>query len=160
MERRIGNGHSALRRGRVSVSGAVYLVTTVVRDRAPAFADREAAKAVCRLHGVPRVFLDATVLAWVLMPDHWHGVIELGADAPLSRVIQNFKSLSARHVQRVLGAAGPFWQSAFHDRALRDEAEWIAATCYVRENPVRAGLCRVAADYPYAGDVSRKSGWS
>ncbi|MBL0029955.1 MAG: hypothetical protein IPO95_13120 [Rhodanobacteraceae bacterium] len=42
-------GHSALRRGRVSVPGEVYLVTAVVRGRAPVFADVGHARVVANL---------------------------------------------------------------------------------------------------------------
>ena len=150
MEQLTGNGHSALRRGRMSVPGAVYLVTTVVRSRAPLFCDAALANAVCDLHSLPRTFLDATVMAWVLMPDHWHGVLQLNQYS-LSRVIQTFKSLSARQVQAMRSTSGPVWQHTFHDRAIRNEREFLLALRYVHDNPVRAALCAMAEDYPYMG---------
>jgi putative transposase len=50
-------------------------------------------------------------------------------------------------VSRSLGQA--IWQSSFHDRALRSEAELKPAARYVIANPVRAGLVASVRDYPF-----------
>ena len=150
MGRSLDKGHSALRRGRVSDAGGVYLVTTVVRHRESVFADASAALAVCALHDAPRTFLDATALGWVLMPDHWHGVIALGPRYPLSSVIKHFKTRVCRELRLTQDFYGPLWQAAFHDRRLRDGPAVAAAIRYVLDNPVRIGLCAHASSFPYA----------
>ncbi|MBK6434394.1 MAG: transposase [Rhodanobacteraceae bacterium] len=125
-------------------------MTTVVRHRESVFADASAALAVCALHDAPRTFLDATALGWVLMPDHWHGVIALGPRYPLSSVIKHFKTRVCRELRLTQDFYGPLWQAAFHDRRLRDGPAVAAAIRYVLDNPVRIGLCAHATAFPYA----------
>ena len=67
-----------LRIGRFSKPGGVYLVTFTTFDRLPFFADFGDARTASRTLAAPSSWPHARLLAWVLMPDHWHGLIELG----------------------------------------------------------------------------------
>ncbi|WP_343124091.1 transposase [Luteibacter sp. UNC138MFCol5.1] len=136
-------GTAVLRRGRSSIPGHAYLLTTATRDRTPLFQDTEVARAVSRVVHDPTTWSDATLLAWVLMPDHWHGLLELGCTS-LPECMSRFKACSARATGR-----GSIWQSGYHDSAVRSGASLIEAARYIVANPVRAGLVRRALDYPY-----------
>ncbi|MBI2398415.1 MAG: transposase [Xanthomonadales bacterium] len=142
-------GYATLRRGRCSVPGWCYLVTTVTVDRTPWFACADAAMAVTALQADAALLADARLLSWVLMPDHWHGVLQLGSTTSLSRVVNRFKTCTAMRANALLQRKGPLWFQGFHDRALRNELELDRAREYIRMNPVRAGLCERAEDYPY-----------
>ncbi len=51
---------------------------------------------------------------------------------------------------RTAGFARQLWQRRFYDRCLSRHGESVeAATIYVTENPVRAGLVDRAEDWPY-----------
>jgi REP element-mobilizing transposase RayT len=89
---------------------------------------------------------DANVMAWVLMPDHAHWLIQAGADRPLSATVQRLKSLTARAVN---APGTKIWQAGFHERRLRGEREWRPAARYLVMNPVRAGLCASVWDYSF-----------
>ena len=143
------SGQNALRRGRTSVPGQSYLVTTVVAARVPVFADCLLAGVVSQLHDSSQAFLDATGYCWVLMPDHWHAILQLGPERTLSEVVQRFKSLSASRVNQTSGTQGRLWQAGFHDHALRNERARAEACQYVIGNPVRAGLCCDPSAYPF-----------
>ncbi|MBK7146177.1 MAG: transposase [Xanthomonadales bacterium] len=153
-------GHAALRRGRSSMSGWCYLVTTVTADREPWFSGTQVAAAVAARHGDDALFRDAVLLAWVLMPDHWHGIVRLGDHISLSALMNRFKTSTAISANRVLRREGRLWARGFHDRALRHDGEVEAAMGYVLRNPVRAGLCRCVGTYPWMGcylnDESRR----
>lgn len=146
-------GQRALRKGRVSVSGQVYLVTTVVRDRAPIFREFHLARVAVR--GLRQAAHDeqAQWLAWVLMPDHFHGLPALTGGTSLSTVMGRTKGLMAREVNRQRGISEPLWQPGFHDHALRRDEDLVAAARYVIANPVRAGLVRRVGDYPHWDSV-------
>jgi putative transposase len=140
-------GYVALRRGRVSSPGHVYLVTSVVLGRQLLFADWTAASAACRIWNQE---VDGShFLAWVLMPDHFHGVLQLGEDASLSDVMQRYKGRIAATVNRLLGRSGPLWQDGFHDHALRREEDLRQIAWYIVANPLRAGLTNRLGDHPY-----------
>ena len=141
-------GHAALRRGRVAQPGQIYLVTFTTHGRQPLFADPSLAMVAAPLLADARRWRTSAVLAWVLMPDHWHGLVELGAGDTLARVVRDLKV----HTARVVRAARPatrVWARGYHDHAVRTDEVLRDVARYVVMNPVRAGLVRRAGDYPY-----------
>ena len=87
-------------------------------------------------------------MAWVLMPDHWHGLVEVGHES-LSKTVQRLKVNVARRVNAAERRRGPLWAPAFHDHALRSDEALLDAARYILRNPLRAGLARRVGDYPY-----------
>jgi REP element-mobilizing transposase RayT len=142
-------GHRALRLGRYSEPGRVYLLTTVTHERTRWFNDFKLACLVSRLHLDPSTFGGARCLAWVLMPDHWHGLIELGEGHDLGRVMQRFKSRSSFKVTQSSGCPGPVWARGYHDHAMRADADIRRAAPYLVANPLRAGLVDRVGAYPF-----------
>ncbi len=142
-------GHTALRKGRVSIEGQIYLFTTTTLERQLFFADFKAAQAAAQAFEDKAVLADAKLLAWVLMPDHFHGLLQLGEEISLQNMVNRLKSASARRVNRALGREGPLWAKAYHDHALRREEDLLGTARYIVANPVRAGLVRHVGDYPF-----------
>lgn len=142
-------GTSALRIGRRSLPGQAYFITFTTHARRPLFLDWAWAIAASRSLSHADTWGDARLLAWVLMPDHWHGIVMLGDRSELSKVVGQAKGRSARAVHRAAGGAGPLWARAFHDRAIRNEAGLRPAARYLVANPLRAGLVDRLGDYPW-----------
>ncbi|MFT4247274.1 MAG: transposase [Pseudomonas sp.] len=142
-------GHCALRRGRFSEAGRIYLLTTVTEARVALFADWRCARAAAACLASPGTWADARLLCWVLMPDHWHGLLALGTDLPLPEAMKRAKGRAAREVNRARGRGGTVWMEGFHDRAVRREEDLRAIARYVVSNPLRAGLVRDIGQYPY-----------
>jgi len=90
------------------------------------------------------------LLAWVVMPNHVHTLIEPLAGSSLSRIMHAWKSFTAKEANNVLGLSGRFWQPEYYDRAIRDERHWRSAVEYIHENPVRAGLVGRCEEWPYS----------
>ncbi|MCK7595639.1 transposase [Lysobacter sp. CAU 1642] len=126
----------------------MYLLTTCCAGGWKRFAEHPAAHEAARTLAQPCAWGDAGLLAWVLMPDHLHLLIQL-EEQPLGRVMQQGKSRIAVAVQRIEQAPPPFWQPAFHDRALRSEEDIRRAARYLVANPLRAGLVDEIGAYPY-----------
>ena len=145
-------GHRALRKGRLSLAQHVYFTTTVVHGRKRLFTEFDVACAACRILGSRAPWRDARPLAWVLMPDHLHCLLQLG-DAPLPVVMQSVHSLTARASNRERGSSGRFWQGIFHDRALRVDDDLLETARYLVANPLRAGLVERVGDYPFWDSV-------
>ncbi|MNZ94703.1 Transposase IS200 like protein [compost metagenome] len=137
-----------LRRGRHSRSGQIYLLTTVTYLREPLFVEWSDAQAVAReLHQLGQQS-SVILLAWVLMPDHLHCLIELD-DMSLDDYMQQLKSRTAIALNRAMGRTGKVWQSGYHDHALRRDEDLKAAARYLVANPLRAGLVKSVRDYPF-----------
>ena len=142
-------GIRALRRGRRSEAGRCYLVTFATRGREPVFANADVAMVAARALAQQRLWRASMLRCWVLMPDHWHGLVELSACEGLSTLIGRVKAVSARAVGLAANRRIDLWSAGFHDRAVRREEDLIVIARYIVRNPVRAGLCERVGDYPY-----------
>jgi REP element-mobilizing transposase RayT len=129
------------------------LLTTVTHRRAPIFLDAQLASALAAICCDVGFWRQHRLLCWVLMPDHWHGVIELGSHEGLSQAMQRFKGVSAFEVNRLRRSGASVWAAGFHDHALRFEEDLIGVARYVVANPTRAGLATRQEEYPYWGAV-------
>jgi REP element-mobilizing transposase RayT len=145
-------GYRALRRHRSSIPGQAYLLTTVCRDRHCLFADPDVATVVARTMSAAPLWSDARLLAWVLMPDHWHGLVQLGPQRPLSALMQRAKADASRDCALAFGLP-PLWQAGFHERMVRSDVDLAVLARYVVANPIRAGLAERLEDYSYWGCV-------
>ena len=134
---------SALRRGRYSEAGRVYLVTAVTRERTPVFRDFSAARALVQALRLEQAEKRARTLAYVVMPDHLHWLLQLSEGSTLSAVVGGVKSVTAHRLGMRI------WQPGFHDRAVRREQDLRSAARYLVGNPLRAGLVKKAVDYPH-----------
>jgi REP element-mobilizing transposase RayT len=141
-------GYQALRRGRASLPGQPYLLTTVCAARRRWFEHDDIARTVAGSLANAEIWSDATLLSWVLMPDHWHALVVLGNRRTLSATMQHAKGASSRDAARSFGVC-PLWQPGFHDRALRDDVDLRVAARYVVANPLRAGLVSDIRKYRY-----------
>jgi len=131
-----------LRAGRWSGDGQIYLVTAVTKHRRPVFQDFVAAREVIRVMRDDAARDSHRTLAFVVMPDHLHWLLELRQET-LPRLVGRVKSISARRI------GGRIWQDGFHDRALRKEEDLRAMARYVAANPLRARLAERIGDYPH-----------
>lgn len=145
----MGNGYRALRKGRVSNAGQVYFLTFTTAGRRPLFVSWSLAADAARAMTQSSAWRDSTLLAWVLMPDHWHGLVRLGDGARLKDCMQRLKGASARYLRARHARLGKVWARGFHDHALRREEDMLAVARYLVLNPVRAGLVRSVGSYPF-----------
>ena len=116
--------------------------------RRPVFDDTDAARAVARVHRASGPWSASRCLAWVLLPDRWQLLLELAPGDAVERIVQRFKSASARVVDPRLRINGWLWERGFDAQLLADGGERQAARQLVLE-PVRSGLAACIGEYPY-----------
>jgi REP element-mobilizing transposase RayT len=136
-----------LRSGLYSESGQIYLLTAVVLNREPLFRNFKNGRLVVDALRTAEREEFATTLAWVVMPDHFHWLIEL-KNTQLPTLMARTKSRIAVTVNRSIRRQGPVWQHGYHDRAIRKEEDLQAVARYIVANPLRAGLVEKIGDYP------------
>ena len=137
-----------LRQGRFSEPGRLYLLTTVTHQREPLFHDLHHARLVINQLRLSHQTQDCLTLAWVLMPDHLHWLIEL-KEVTLATLMRRFKSRTGIALRRAGVKHNPIWQPGYQDRALRREESIRHVARYIVANPLRAGLVRSVRDYPH-----------
>jgi REP element-mobilizing transposase RayT len=87
--------------------------------------------------------------AWCFLPNHSHLLItsQLGN---LSKAMHWFGTCSAQAFNRRYERPGHVYQGRFGSRVVTDDDYLLELGRYVPLNPVRAGLCDEAADWPWS----------
>ncbi|MDJ0364307.1 transposase [Hymenobacter sp. H14-R3] len=97
--------------------------------------------------------LRVVVLAYCLMPNHVHLVVQLPdeADFSASRMMQRLKGRTALAANKLLHCQGQqFWQHESYDHVVRHGKEEERVIAYVLNNPVKAGLVSDWTEWPYS----------
>jgi REP element-mobilizing transposase RayT len=96
-----------------------------------------------------------SLLAWCIMPNHVHVMIETRPGHRLDRIVHSWKSFTAHTANQLLGRAGSFWAPEYFDRYMRDDAHLAATLAYIENNPVKAGLCREPREWEFSSAARR-----
>jgi len=146
---------SPRRQGYDYTQAASYLVTAMVDHREWRFGVVEGGNMTPNRAGllveaawlrIPDRFAGVQIDLYVVMPNHFHGIIFIGADPEtsppsLSRVMQVFKSESAVEYGRGIrtghypAVKRALWQRSFHDDVIQGSKALEMARKYIEENP-------------------------
>ena len=88
------------------------------------------------------------MLAWCIMPNHAHVLVHVWL-TPLAKLLQSWKSFTARAINECLGRVGQLWEPEYWDTFMRDEDQERKAIRYIEINPVMAKLCETAEAWPF-----------
>jgi len=94
--------------------------------------------------------LPITILAYCLMPNHYHFVLRQDGEILISTFIQRLFQTYTQAFNKQQGRKGPLFEGRFrHVHVDRDE--YVIHLCrYVHLNPVTAGLVSDPAEWPYS----------
>jgi putative transposase len=90
------------------------------------------------------------LLAWCIMPNHVHAVLELLQGHRLGAVLHSWKSFTANKANAMVGRTGPFWHDDYFDRYMRDEDHLWRTIEYVEQNPAKAKLVATPENWPWS----------
>ncbi len=96
------------------------------------------------------------LLAWVIMPNHVHVMIEQAVGHRLADVVQYWKSFTAHLINKARGRNGRIWAPEYFDRYVRNARHYANAKFYIENNPVKARLAGRPEDWPYSSVTARK----
>lgn len=121
------------------------LLSEVVGDRIELTPLGEAVEEAWRWLG--EHFTGVTLDAWVVMPNHLHGIIVIDAETgasrraptkPLGQLVGAFKTVSVRKVNKLRCIPGePLWQRNYYEHIIVGDAELGRIRDYIEENPMR-----------------------
>jgi putative transposase len=106
---------------------------------------------------IPSHYYNARLHAFVVMPNHLHGLIELvpatgkpkleirrrefnPTSVPpgsLSSIVRSFKAIVTRRAHGELRISAEIWHRNYFERVVRDGQEFSNATRYIAENPLK-----------------------
>jgi putative transposase len=88
-------------------------------------------------------------LAYCLMDNHVHLLIQT-PEANLGAGMQRLHGLYGRKFNDRHTRSGHLFQGRFGSELVRDDAQMWATTRYIAHNPVEAGRCGAAGDWPWS----------
>ncbi|WP_374437386.1 transposase [Inhella sp.] len=138
------------RQARLIIPGALHHVLQRGNNRQVVFHDDEdrlqyltALREATRLHGV-------RVHAYALMDNHVHLLVTPQSDYSLARAMQTLGRRYVAYFNRRHARSGTLWEGRFRTMLAEDGPYFENLLRYVELQPVRAGLCELAMNYPWS----------
>ena len=145
-------GRRPPRLGRIFATSPVYFVTFCTHERQRFLAKDEVHTAFVLFAKRANHNFNVSVGRYVIMPDHVHLFVRGDYNFRLGAWIGGLKQALAKSAT-LSRAKGQIWEEGFFDHVLRSNESYSQKWNYVRENPVRAGLVKSAANWPYQGQI-------
>ena len=134
---------------RIELAGGVYHVTSRGDRREMIYGDDADRRAWVDLFGEVCEQFNWRCHAWCQMGNHYHLVVET-AEANLSRGMRQLNGVYTQAVNRRHGRVGHVFQGRYKAILVEADAYLVELARYVVLNPVRAGLCKEAAEWPWS----------
>ena len=138
-----------LQKGRHSIQGAYYFLTTVTSNRKPILSNSEMGQLIFQAFEWLEAQNRINWICIMIMPDHVHVVLQLGHNQTLPKVMHSLKSFTAKQINKQRSETGSVWQDGYYEHGIRGDESLNEIIRYCYENPVRKGLVERAIDYPY-----------
>jgi putative transposase len=161
------------RGARATQGGYCYHVLNRGNARRTVFHKEGDFEAFVKLLGQAQERVDVRLLAYCLMPNHFHLVVWPRQDGDLSDYMMWLLTAHVRRYHQHYHSCGHVWQGRFRAFAIQEDDHLLTVLRYIERNPLRAGLVQRAEDWRWssasrvavgtrrldAGPVPRPEGW-
>lgn len=96
------------------------------------------------------VKLDAAIYHWVIMPNHYHVLLEMVEPEAISGCMAGLNRSYACYHHKVYHTTGFLWQGRFKLQPVQKEQYLLTCGRYIERNPVSAHMVEEAQDYSYS----------
>lgn len=134
------------RRLRVSSGGYAYHVLNRAVGRMRIFGKPRDYEAFEEVLLKAKERLPMRILAWCVMPNHWHLVLWPRGDGDLSEFMRWLTVTQTQrwHAAHRTSGTGPLYQGRFKSFPIQEDDHLLAVLRYVERNPLRANLVEAA----------------
>jgi putative transposase len=102
--------------------------------------------------------LDMRLLAYCLLPNHFHLLLWPRGDGDLSAYMMWLTTAHVRRYHRHYHSSGHVWQGRFRSFPIQEDVHLLTVHRYVERNPVRAGLVARAQDWLWCSAAPIREG--
>lgn len=154
----------------IQIEGHIYYVTNVIYNRIPVFIRPSFIVPLIDSLNFYRYKQSYKLLGYVIMPDHFHILIWPHGEATVPDIMRDFKRFTSGRITRQAQVEGKkdwldqfrqagerteradykVWQDEYWDKIIFSQQMLRQKLDYMHNNPVRAGLAKTSADYPYS----------
>jgi putative transposase len=160
------------RTARASAANYCYHVLNRGNARARVFHKDDDYEAFLGLIAEAALRIPMRLVAYCLMPNHFHLAVWPAGDGDLSRWMHWLMTAHVRRYLRHYHSSGHVWQGRFKAFPVQDDDHLRVVLRYLERNPLRAGLVDRAEDWPWSslaragqaprldpGPAPRGAGW-
>ena len=124
---------------RIEQTDRIFFVTTNLAKGVPNFSPVER-NLVLNALGETRAAHKFLLVGYVVMPDHAHALLAV-LSSSLPDILRQWKSKTARAIQKARGKPGSLWQARYFDFICRRTRDVANKLDYIHQNPVVARPC-------------------
>jgi putative transposase len=161
------------RTARASAGGYCYHVLNRGNARATVFQKPGDYEAFLDMIAEAALRVPMRLVAYCLMPNHFHLAVWPRGDGDLSRWVHWLLTTHVRRYSRHYRHGGHVWQGRFKAFPIQEDEHLLTVVRYIERNPLRAGLVARAEGWPWSslsrtagppaldpGPVPRGAGWA
>ncbi len=148
------------RNARIDVGGEVYHVINRANGRMEIFSEPEDYELFEKLLLETKELLGMRILAYTLMPNHWHLVLYPRNDGDMGTFMHRLSNAHTRkvHAKTLTNGSGHLYQGRYKSFLVEDDRYLLALIKYVERNPVRAKLIAKCEDWQWGSAWKRVNG--
>lgn len=144
-----------------------HFITCCTHQRLPLITNNKCRQIIVDAISFSRTKYKYRLIAYVLMPEHVHLIILPPRDCRIGIIAGEIKQVSSRRIHEILLPVNSpllekmtitrnrlirftFWQRRCYDHTCRDEDSMWEKVNYCHNNPVKRGLVKSPADWPWS----------
>jgi putative transposase len=145
---------------RVDIGGEVYHVLNRANGRLTIFDTEAAYHDFEYLLNEMREQFEMRILAYALMPNHWHLLLHPRNDGDLATCMRWLGTSHSRryHAQTKTIGCGHLYQGRYKSFIVKNDQHLLTVLKYIERNPVRAGLVERAEEWRWGSAYRRIRG--
>lgn len=146
------------RASRIDVGGEIYHILNRSNGRTTLFHTEQDYKDFEYLLSEMKETYGIRILAYVIMPNHWHLLLCPLKDKDLSKTMHWLTTSHVRrhHTRKRTVGYGHLYQGSYKSFLIKDERHLLTVLKYIERNPARAKLCKSAQAWEW-GSASKRT---
>ena len=128
--------------------GNTYFLTHVTFERLPILVDN--CDLLWRAIDKYKDRQPLDVIAWAILPDHWHVLLDPKCNDVASLMKKIKLSFAQTYLKRKEMISGRVWHNRYWDHIIRDQQDLNRHVDYIHYNPVKHGLASSSAAYEHS----------
>ncbi len=146
------------KRPRIDVGDCIYHVLNRANGRATMFHSEDDYKDFELLLSAMKETYHMRILAYALMPNHWHLMLYPRNDKDLSKAMHWLTTTHVRrhHARMDTVGHGHIYQGTYKSSLIQKDKHLLTVLKYIERNPARAKLCKNAQDWEW-GSASKRT---
>lgn len=99
---------------------------------------------------IPKENSIVKIIAYCIMPDHYHLLVKILKDNLLSKYINDVENSYTRFFNLLIKRKGPLWQSRFKAVRIINNEQLLHITRYIHLNPTSRNLCQKPEEWLFS----------